>query len=236
MDAVYVLGTGSRCNDLELFYSLRSLQEYISGIDRVFIIGTRPRWMYTDYHIPAKDQRACKEANIMEKLLRACEIPDLSEDFFHVHDDHFAMAPRIASELPYWRGGSLFDLASRLRINNHYRGALLNTHHALLERGLTTFNYDLHVPIIYNKKLFPEIMRSYNWDTPRGFVVKSLYANSAGVVSTFRRDLKLEHRHTISEIVALIKGQEWWSTGPSAINNNLKDLLAALYKIPSNYE
>lgn len=236
MDVVYTLGTGSRCNDLELLYSLRSLRDYVVGIDRVIIVGSRPRWFTGGLHVPARDKHACKEANIMEKLLLACAIPDLSREFLAVHDDHFAMDNCLAQIFPYWHGSALGALAARLKPGNHYRESLLNTQAALVARNLPTLNYDVHVPIIYDKLFFPQIMAMYDWNTRHGFTVKSLYANTLRVKPEPYREVKVDRRHTMTELVSLIKGCPWWSCGPGAMNQNLKDLLAALYPHPSAYE
>lgn len=235
MDAVYVLGTGSRWQDFELLYSLRSLHEFVHGIDRVIVVGSKPRWLRNAIHIPYNDRHACKEANIMEKVLRACEIPDLSNQFLHLHDDHFCLFPCFAQETPYWSGRPLDQLAARLQESN-YRRAIENTNLALTSRGMPNLNYDLHVPIVYDKKLFPAVMHSYDWNSRHGFVVKSLYANTVGVRSTPGTDLKLFNRYLMSELVEKLKGRHWWSIGPSSLNTNLKELLAELYPQPSLWE
>ena len=42
MDILYVVGTGSKWDNNELRYSLRSIDKYGINIDRVFIVGTKP--------------------------------------------------------------------------------------------------------------------------------------------------------------------------------------------------
>src|SRR5687767_1481800 len=172
MDAVYILGKGSSWHDLELLYSLRSLADYVAGIDRVFVVGARPRWLTNVIHIPQGDPHKCKERNIAEKVLSACLDPRLSEKFLFLNDDHLALAPMPADDIPAWRGGDLKTLADKLTGGN-YRLAMYNTINRLKERGLSTWNFDIHTPMVMERAKFIGVMASYNWS--ERFVLKSLY-------------------------------------------------------------
>jgi hypothetical protein len=236
-DVVYVLGSGSFWADQELKFSLRSLELFLEDIGQVFVVGTRPRWLTNVVHLPWPDRHTCKERNIMEKLAYACGHPDLSQQFLHVHDDHFALAHQVAGEIPNWCGRSLAAVVQAVDPANHWRDAVLNTQRALEARGLTTFNYDIHLPMIFDKTLYPEVMDTFDWfNTPRGFVVKSLYGNTLKLTPTLSADLKLVKRETLQELVARLHGRAWFSLGNSALNLNLKNLLAALYPTPSQFE
>lgn len=235
IDAVYVLGTGSRWHDNELRYSLRSLEQYVAGIRNVFIVGQRPKWIAGNViHIQYADYHACKEHNIMEKVLRVCQEADLSDQFLHLHDDHFALAPCDAIDVPFWYRMDLDQLAQRVSVANNYRQALINTHAVLHARGLPVKNYDLHFPIIYDKKLFRLAMLSYNWSAC--YVVKSLYANTIQAPGIQTTDIKLNADMTLRQIVDRIKGRPWFSIGPTALNQNLKGLMQAIYPIKSRWE
>lgn len=235
IDVVYPLGHGSHWQDNELRYSLRSLAQYVAGVRHVYVVGARPSWLTNVHHIAHPDPHTCKERNIMEKILRACQEPGLSDRFLFANDDHFALGPSDA-DVPYWRAGQLADLALKLNPRSHYRQALLNTHQVLQGAALPTWNFDVHLPIVYDKELFPLAMRCYDWERHRGYVVKSLYANTVHVSDTYVGDIKLTQRHTMAELVQLLGRRYWWSIGPSALSMNLKNLLAALYPDPSPYE
>lgn len=236
MDALYVLGTASTWQDNELRYSLRSLQQHCAGIDRLVIVGTCPTWLRDVIHIKAADPHRCKERNIMEKVLRACYRADLSGDLLFLNDDHFALAGQEATTTPNWWRGTLAQLSARLRSGSHYKQALLNTAKVLDDRGLPGLNFDVHRPIIYNRQEFKRVMASYNWELHRGYVVKSLYANTLRLTGTPGGDVKIGGKHTMKELVGLLRDLDWFSTGPTGLNQNLKALLAALYPEPSRWE
>jgi len=237
-DVVYVLGTGSPWQDNELRYSLRSVEKYISGIGQIYVVGACPAWLSGVVHLPYPDRYTCKERNIMLKLAYACGHPDLSETFLHVHDDHFALQPQISRETPYWAGGTLESMARGMtNKKNHWYDAVMNTHNALKANGHATHNFDLHLPMLFNKNLYPEIMDRYNWQgMGRGFVVKSLYANSLGIVPTRIGDIKLSERYPMPEIVRRLKGRPWYSIGNGGLSGQFKMLLEALYPNPSQFE
>lgn len=237
MDVVYPLGTGSHHNNLELLYSLRALDAYVTDVDRVIIVGADPGWLKNVVILPFKDGHACKEANIMLKVKHACTaLQDLTQRFLHVHDDHFCLGPVAAGDVPYWHGRPLRQLANALRPGSHYRASLENTETALWLRNLPVLNYDLHLPIVYDKHRFVEINERFDWNTRHGFVVKSLYANAAGVAGEPFTDLKLEDRPAMDELVRRLKGRPWWSVSTPSLGPTLKALLAALYPAPSKYE
>ena len=70
ISVVYPLGTGSKWQNNELRYSLRSLSK-ISGIGDVFIVGEKPDWVRNVIHIPCKDVPFRKEYSIYTKIMAA---------------------------------------------------------------------------------------------------------------------------------------------------------------------
>lgn len=233
MDAVYVLGRGSGWRDLELLYSLRALHKHVAGIDRVVVVGHRPRWLHGALHLPLGDPHPYKERNIYEKLLLACRDGRLSQKILFLNDDHVAMAATNAAAVPPYRGQELLALAGALPPGS-YREGLENTHRRLAERGHTTWNFDVHTPLVVDRAAFVAAMTSYNW--AEKFVMKSLYANTVGLVGVPYVDLKLVRAHTMAELVRILRGRPWWSHGPTGLGPNLKALLAALYPDPSPWE
>lgn len=236
-DIVYILGTGSNWQDNELRFSLRSLETHLHNMGTVFVAGERPKWLTGVVSIPYRDKTACKERNIMLKLAHACGHPDLSENFLHVHDDHFALAPADADNIPNWFCGSIERAYKNAKNTNDWHKAAKNTHQILTSRGLPANNFDLHLPMMFNKTLYPQIMDQYPWTTePRGYIVKSLYANTLKLPGTLARDVKLNDRMTNAQVVERLKGREWFSIGNGVLTQEFKRLLPAIYPNPSRYE
>lgn len=235
-DVVYVLGAGSPWDNNELRYSLRSLEAFLTNVGRVYVVGHCPAWLTDVVHLPFPDRHGCKERNIMLKMAYACGHPDLSEYFLSIHDDHFALAPQSASDIPNWAGTSLGHLAKSVGQGNNWREAVINTDQALQSRGMTTHNFDIHLPMLINKNHFPAVMDQYDWSQPRGFVVKSLYGNTMGLDPVNTTDMKVNKHYTTAEIVDRLRGRAWFSLGNGGLNRYFKALLAALYPQPSRFE
>lgn len=236
IDVVYPLGRGSHWKDEELRFSMRSLAKYVHGIRNVYVIGERPLWLTDAFHIPHPDPHTCKERNIAEKILRACQEPGLSQRFLFINDDHYALGQCEAENIPYWHGGRMIDLARKLSPRSHYKQGLLNTIEVLEARASSTWNYDIHLPMVMDKEFYRLVMACYDWERRHGYVLKSLYANTVGYPGVMTTDLKIVDRYPMDRLVQLLKPRQWWSIGPSALNHNLKDLLAALYPEPSPWE
>lgn len=237
IDVVYVLGHGSTWSDNELRFSLRSLQDHLTDLGQVFVVGARPRWLTGVIYLPYPDKYSCKERNIMEKVAYACGHPDLTQRFLHVHDDHFTLQPARGAEVPNWCAGPLDQLARAVKVTNHWRDAVLNTNRVLLQRGFENRNFDVHFPIVFDKTLYPKVMDEYDWrGEPRGFVVKSLYANTLELPYEVTTDIKLNGRLTLPQLVERLRGRPWWSVSSAALNLTLKDLFQHLYPNPSRFE
>lgn len=236
MDVVYALGSGSGWDNTEIRYSLRSLQKYFTPLDNVYIIGTRPEWLRNVIHIPAYDQAGLsnKERNIYNKILLACKLPALSQDFLFINDDHFILDP--LPPLPYYYQRSLDATVELRKTHDSYYHSLTNTLEVLQQRGLQTFNYDIHAPIIYNKKKFIEVNAAYDWSVNYGYVIKSLYCNSVGVQGTVDMDMKLRARHSCEQLEKILKGRRYFSIDDTAIWPELTTYLSYLYPKKSKYE
>jgi len=239
-DVVYVLGRGSNWADNELRYSLRSLEKFMGDLGTVFVVGQRPKWLTNVVFLPFPDVHICKERNIMIKVAYACGHPELSQTFLQVHDDHFLLAPMNGADIPNWCGGQLDQMAASVRKKapgNHWADAVHNTHKALAARGHTTRNFDLHYPILMDKTAYPETMDLYDWkNTPRGFVVKSLYANTLGLPGTYSPDLKINTRLELRDAVQWLKGRQWWSIGNGGLSLKFRQLFPHVYPKPSRFE
>lgn len=240
MDLVYVVGTGSRWQNNELRYSLRSVHKYFTGLDKVVIVGHKPSFVTNVLHIPCQDSfpgsQAFKERNICYKILRACAEEQISDRFLFMNDDYFFMRPIEVKKFPVYHKGKLEDSLSENMRENPYRHSLQNTYNILQALDCPTFHYDSHVPIIYHKKRFIWAMSNVNWDVEYGYVIKSLYANQCNLGGEYLEDCKLQKPRTIKEILEKIEDRFIFSIGDRAINDDLKLLMQSLYPKPSPYE
>jgi hypothetical protein len=237
MDVIYVLGKGSRWQDNELRYSLRSLQLYLQHYDQVFIVGEFPDWLQNVVHIPHPNARSYvfKEANICDKILKACTDPRVSEDFIFLNDDFFLTADISCIGLPYWHKGPL-AVSYEKKKGDSYGISLKQTIEYLERNHYPVNNFDCHAPIVYNKKKFIDAVAPIDWKKHFSCVIKSTYCNSQFIGGTFLKDVKISKPLKRKEISDLIVGRSFFSCGDRGLQGDLKDYLNELYPYKSKFE
>lgn len=171
----------------ELRYSLRSLSQIKEESLQLCLVGEKPAWCKPDIFIETKNVGITKEAAIMNKLLLACQHKDVSNEFLMVNDDHYLLKTIFISEIAFWTDGSLEQKITE-KGYGAYGAALKNTLFTLINLGLPTRHYDIHVPIKYQKDKFIDIMSFYDWAKKPTFVIKSLYCNTLMVEPTNMSD------------------------------------------------
>lgn len=231
MDLVFVLGKGSKWNNTEIRYSIRSAEKFLS-YENIFVVGECPKWLDVT-HIPAIDPYPLnKERNIFHKILTACDDPRISDDFIFMNDDHFILQEQ--KELPNYAAGTLEGYLKNKRVTT-YSISVNNTMFALKKNKLPTTFFDVHCPIVYNKQGIQEL-RKYNWGIRGGYVIKSLYGNTHKLQGVEMTDLKLKTPTDEEAIKQRIAGRNVFSIADTAINTNLLNVLNELYPYKSKYE
>jgi hypothetical protein len=237
VDIVY-LTSNNRSNKYqheELRYSLRSLEKHVSGIGDVYMIGVKPEWVQNINFIREYDvYKKNKDANIILKVHVACVTPQISSPFLFVNDDHFFTRDIEASKFPNYHKGDAW-LNSK---NPKYRQRMTNTRTGLVKKGLLLRNYDIHTPILIDKQRFIEIFRLWGWSSESpGIVMKSVYANSAGLLGIEIEDCKLtaDEKRSVEELVEMVGLRPCFSTD-DLINNTVWALLKRLYPEKAKWE
>ncbi len=239
IDIVYVLGVRSKFDNNEIRYSLRSIEKHLKSFGNVYIIGQLPDFLKDVRHIFLDDDHWCKETNIYNKVLRACQENSISDQFLFFNDDHFLNRDYTASEFPFYYRGDIGTLVKKLEIkrpNNKYSRCCKRTWRVLRALNLPTKMFDVHTPIIYDKKKFIEVMTKYDWGYKLGFIAKSLYANSLSIEGVKEYDCKINAQLPIDEMKRYVERRGVWSIGDNALGQSLDMLLKELYPNPSRWE
>lgn len=177
MTFVYPLGSGSKHDNLELKISLRSIEQHCTVGD-VFVIGERPHWLSSDaHHIPFPDHsKHNKDGNMIQKILQVCRYDWVSPFFVRMSDDQVVLSD-YPDFTPYYYG----KLENAAEENDGDWGKRAKvTVELLREKGMPTWNYDTHAPVIVWKEGFKNIMDGidqYFAFFDRGYVINSLYYN-----------------------------------------------------------
>lgn len=219
-----VIKNGSKCNDLELLYCLRSIEKYLSGYRNIVIVGHLPEFINSEtvVHTPFRDT-GHKQNNIRNKILTAFEDERVSETIFFGNDDHFILTHFEAANFPYFFSGTLPQAAEKAaRISGIQ----------LQEAGNPVKQFDIHCGIVYKKELFKEAMRHYGNDCS----IKSIYANHWHFWGVEYPDLKINSNLQYHRILQEIKGRYFFSTGDYGMNNPMKRVLSELFPEASKYE
>jgi len=189
IDIVYTVKRGgSRSDDNELRYSLRSVEKHLKNYRNVYIIGHKPDFITNVIHIPHEDKNIVPDMNILRKLLTACDHPDISDQFLFFNDDHFLLQDFDAPTFPYYYCSTLKMYLKR-RVNDSYGRRTYNTMTYLTKNQLPTKHFDIHFPIVYDKQKFKECFHKLP-ESHQGYVLKSLYGNILKIPGIEVRDCK----------------------------------------------
>ncbi len=237
IDLVVPFAPASIWQDREIRYSLRSIEKHLSGYRNIYFVGKLPSFPTQGLGLIAfEDDDYCKEKNIYNKTLRACQERDITDDFLFFNDDHFLLQDCVASEYEFYYKSELRVTSKGLRPGGIYKQAVDNTHRVLMEKGLPTKNFDVHCPIIYNKQFFAENMTKYDWSGKIGYVLKSLYTNTKKIEGERMADCKIGSQHTVEGLKEIMGKRRVFSMGNGAIGPTMMALLEELYPNPSKWE
>ena len=138
---VYPLGSGSKHDNWELRWSLRSLERHAQCDVEPIVVGERiPKW-FTGKSLVVKDTPKKKERNIMAKIFAAIEHKLVTGEFQISADDHFWNKPVNLEELPiYLRSGILSEYVG----GDNYAKIIAGTREVLLANGISCHNGTVH--------------------------------------------------------------------------------------------
>ena len=179
MDIVYPMVNLS-CNrdDFELKYSLRSWDSQI-WVNNIYLIGHKPNWINEKViHIPCESPYTnSKDANIINKILVACSIENISSIFVLCSDDQYVLKAVDPDHLvPMIENPSRMSIyKQKMKFNNWHRRVLstaawCNTH------GYPDHIFQAHTPYLINKRNYPLFMSNVAWGHDNGFTTH-IYMN-----------------------------------------------------------
>lgn len=176
VDVVYTLANKSlKRDDWELRYSLRSLaaQEWVR---RVYLIGHRPKWVRGVIHVPCDDPLKPKDANIIRKVLLACEQPGITKQFVINSDDHYILRPIALEELGPWQENpsQLKESVTRRNTSTWCR-RLVETIAYCHGHRHPEWVFECHIPYLVDRARYQEVMACVPWKAGNGLVTHVYY-------------------------------------------------------------
>ena len=228
MDIVRPVGTESRWNDNELRFTLRSIEQNLTGYRNVIIVGWCPPWLQNVVHIKKEDRAGKKQFSIFSKTMAAFNHEETSDSILFWNDDHFLMGGLDVKDFRYWYDGTIDEWGQKA-IGN-YKGAIRNTAEI---KGLNRFYTDIHTPIIYQRAKF-KALAELDWS--KEYVIKTAYTMREVGNFEFLADLKVNKAMPYEQWVGKIEGRKWLSIGPYGVCPGLVQLLSEYFPKRSNYE
>ena len=179
MDILYIVGEGSKHDNAELRWSLRSLAKHGRNVARVMVAGCPPAWLSGDVDcltVPDVDLPGKKNRSIVNCVLEAVRSFDLKGDFIFACDDVFLTAPVDLDCYPLYvdadglptEGGTSFE------------EMLAATRQFLLSHGAPIFRFQTHAFCRMSADVIRDnydLLRSTVTDSVRGLEILSLVGN-----------------------------------------------------------
>lgn len=197
-DVVYIVKPEER-ND-ELRYSLRSLSKNLKH-DRVFFAGYLPSWVQNVTHIPTTQVKGQKHPNSLRNQMAAYTHPEVSSTFYLFNDDHFIMQRH--EEMPILNWGDLSHALSTCNtLGPSFAFSMATTRDLLIEMGLTTLNYQLHIPCVIPKDQLVRVFTDFETPRPNGAwlhqvtLAGNIYAWGG---ESYTKDVKVHELYTLPQ-------------------------------------
>lgn len=191
MDAVYILGGGSLAEDEEILYSARSLCENMMDLRNVYVIGEYPKHLPLAAHYQEPDRHKERWKNTFDKVIRACNIDDISDEFLLMNDDFFMLEPFNGADFPFYA------------VKGSNGGPC----------GANSFG--IHAPIRISKEMFSKMPFTTGQNACKSW--RSFYANFYGAPPKFVQDCIIRTGHNVASFDQQTAGQPFFSISDAAM-------------------
>ncbi len=235
-DIVIPLSSGSRYDDLELRMALRSIACYAFNTGNIYIVSAAPPEWLNNVNILniADTHKHNKDANIIDKLLAAADLPALSENFIFWSDDQLALHRFDLSRLP---------VSCNLRKYKHFSSdriwhrRMRNTFEYLQKNNIKlNCNFDSHLPMPMKKELFKKIMQDADYAREPGYCINTLYCGMAGYRGGIAQNQIKYTVETSEKINKLPQDKLFLGYNDAAMQSDLPQLLQEHFKKKCKYE
>ena len=243
MDILYILGTGSKHDNQELRWALRSVEKYGRNIDRVFVVGANPGFLSDKVtYIPCEDRLHDKHKNMLYKVQYAVLNSNISDVFLVSSDDVFLLKPLDAITYPLYYSCKLPETADKHLSKNSYMYQLYNTRNFLVSHYMPTYKFALHCIHKMDKRFFlenrPLIMQAFEEEV--GIEPNCLVNNwmiKEGYNYEIHQDHKLMHGEEYEDVTKRIKpDQTEFSVGDGVLNDYTIDSINKMFPNKSKWE
>lgn len=235
IDFVYPLGRGSRCGNLELRYSIRSVEKYAPMARKVAIATWDKLPAFIDpgsvLQLKVSDMYGHQRTlNTLRKALAACSDDRLTPDIVWMNDDIILTMPH--PEFPHAVKGVLGP--SHSKKSGDYFTACQHSVRYLKSKGIAEpRNFAAHRPLLLNRARFVELLTPV-MSMMRPVLWGSVYCNLARVAAVPMSDAKV---HTPDQFFATVEHAACVSLGDNVPQDmKVQAWLDGRFNAPSRFE
>ncbi len=233
VDIVYVLGPGSKWQDNEIKYSVRSVLKHAKNYGTIWIVGNAPRCELDapTRFVPRTHRQIVGHANVRASLKEIALTQDCSERFIFMNDDFFLTQDMDMDTIPNYSCGVLGARSTNyLKSSPGYWRTICYTWAVLSALAYPTRDYEVHGPMLMEKS---KVILALNLEgTESTTQIRSVYGNlHGGVVKTIsdcKIGLKKDPEFTKEKALKIIEGRPFFSIGDE-LSDEVKTIFEDLY-------
>lgn len=235
MHVVYILGTGSLHDDIELRFSLRSLK-FVKGLNKVFIVGHRPNWVTEITHLPFEDKHKAKDRNLIDKIKHYCEQSD-GNPFIKMSDDHVFIKEWSIENHVVLNSGNYRHWCKQAQ--TLWVKKLLYTMRLYIQAGVDqneVMGYDTHSATLIKPGLFLEAMDRVSTEELDNITWGTWYGNYAPPLSSISSKGILKYFNQPMNSFPVDPETRFISYAETAVNQELINWIKTIVGGPSKFE
>ena len=154
----------------ELAFSVGSIRKHYQGRAKIFVVGDPPG-IRGCIHIPHKVEEGVKVNKAIDSILKLqliADHPDINEDFVYMYDDIIFINNVSKKDLSllvaHNKVEDITEYIEKLRRKPSPKWISLFriTFHKLQKGGKGSWNYETHLPRIFNKKKVKQVIEAYD--------------------------------------------------------------------------
>lgn len=206
VDVVYPVTTPSKNNDIELRWSLRSLDQFGANVGRIIVVSEHHRDWLSDDVIQVVPKSVWppfqfKHQDMMHKILCAIDECDLHGEFIVSSDDHFLLTDTDLAKMPFYVRNWWVNVSRGSSINLRtmmWNTSMQDTAKFLMEHNLPAIDFQGHwnshwnADIVRaNRMVFDEAMKLRFGAEPSVLMGNLWLRHQEGVPLVIRKDLKV---------------------------------------------
>lgn len=241
IDVVYPMANLSKHrDDWELRYSLRSLAQQ-SWVRNIYLIGHRPKWATGLTHIPFPDPyTACKDANLINKILNICYLPELSDNFLVNSDDQYVLHPVSEEDFaPLLENPNRFAEFKMKAGTNSWHRRVVDTVSWCKQHGYSDWIFQSHTPYIVNKQAYPQVMQQVPWGRGNSFtthIYQNMTVKQTPEKEPIGRNVRIKTKVRPEQLTQLAKTAAFFNHNDAGLQPCVKEWIERLFPHKSRWE